>query len=354
MVVLIHSCKSEKDRYVCTPCDLSCDALTFSEPGTCPHCGMDLILESDVVPEEEKVLNEIDIKIGSGYFLIDGGQGNQDKTIKVFYHKPESFSANSKILLVIPGAGRNADTYRDAWIEESEEYDLLILSPMYPEKEYGFEAYHLGGLIKESNLADCIDREEGTNIVNLDEEKLQLTPNPDSETWLFNDLDRIFDQVVDALDSEQRSYDVFGHSAGGHILHRLALFQKQSKVNIILASNASFYTLPDFAVSYPFGVKDTPVDEDALKNTFKKNLVVFLGELDNAYETGGSFLRSNTADLQGSHRLERGKYFFNQAKEMAERLDVEFNWKLEIVPNVGHDHRLMGDAAGLYLYAGND
>src|SRR5947209_2078485 len=33
----------EADVYVCPPCGLDCDKLTFDKPGTCPACGMILI-----------------------------------------------------------------------------------------------------------------------------------------------------------------------------------------------------------------------------------------------------------------------------------------------------------------------
>lgn len=36
--------------------------------------------------------------------------------------------------------------------------------------------------------------------------------------------------------------------------------------------------------------------------------------------------------------------------ETAEQLDLELNWKLEIVPGVGHDFRRMSEAAAEYLY----
>ncbi len=349
-ILIIHSCKTEKSEYVCTPCDLECDEITFTESGTCPHCKMDLIKKSDITQAEDATLNEINIQTGSGFFIMDDEIGNESKRVKVFYHKPQNFSNNSEILLVIPGAGRNGDTYRDSWIDKSEKYSLLILSPMYPKEKYSFDEYHLGGLIKNSNLNDCIERVENTNKIKLFEEKLTFDSNPNANEWLFNDFDRIFDNAVEVLNSNQTTYNLFGHSAGGHILHRFTLFQKNSKASKVLASNASFYTLPSFDDSYPFGLNDTPVDEVSLKNAFKKNLVIFLGELDNENETGGSFLQSKSADKQGYHRLERGKFFYNKAKEVAKKLDTEFNWELKIVPRVGHNYRLMGDAAGDYLY----
>jgi len=294
--------------------------------------------------------NDINIQSGSGSFFIVGGAGNEEKTIEVHYHKPENFTSNSEILLVIPGAGRNGDTYRDSWVEESENHSILILSPMYQEEYYDFNAYHLGGLIENSNLYDCIQRVEGTNKVELDEDKLTFELNPNTNEWLFNDFDRIFDTAVEILNSNQTTYNLFGHSAGGHILHRFALFQEQSKADNILASNASFYTLPNFDDPYPFGLKDTLIDEALLKIAFRKKLVVLLGELDNENETGGNFLQSKSANIQGHHRLERGKFFFNEAKKMATKLNTEFNWELKIIPDVGHNHKLMGNAAEEYLY----
>ncbi|MEP2937497.1 MAG: hypothetical protein ABJM06_09185 [Gilvibacter sp.] len=345
------SCQTKKGDYVCTPCDLECDNLTFTEAGTCPHCQMELIKKSDLIATKEMVLNEIKFKDGSGTFLIEGGVGNKDKTIKVFYHKPKNFIPTSRVLIVIPGAGRNGDSYRDAWIEESEKYSILILSPMYPESEYGFEDYHLSGLITDTNLKNCIEYVENTNIARLDEDKFSFNVNPNSNEWIFNDLDRLFDLSVEALNSKQKSYDVFGHSAGGHILHRLALFQNSSKADKILASNPSFYTLPSFETGFPFGLKNAPIQQESLKRAFKKNLIVFLGELDNENETGGTFLHSKSANKQGFHRLERGKYFFKESKAIAEEMGLDFDWDLVIIPKVGHDHRKMGDAAAKYLYS---
>lgn len=351
LTLIFNSCQNKNEKYVCTPCDLECDELTFSEAGICPHCQMELVKKSDLTPEKELIVNEINIQSGSGAFLIEGGVGNEHKKIKVFYHKPKNYSPTSRVLIVVPGAGRNGDSYRDAWIEKSEKYELLILSPMYFEDEYGFGDYHLGGLIKNLNLKSSVTYVENTNIAKLNEEQFSFEVNSKSDEWIFNDFDRIFDSVKKSLNSTQSKYDIFGHSAGGHILHRLTLFHKNSKARKILASNPSFYTLPSFEYNFPFGLKDSPIKQESLQQAFKKELVVFLGELDNENETGGTFLRSKSADKQGVHRLERGKFFFNNAKELAEEMGYEFNWKIFIVPKVGHDYRKMGAAAGDYLYS---
>lgn len=312
---------------------------------------MELVKRSNLKQEKELVVNQIDIQEGSGVFLIEGGKGKEQRTIKVYYHKPENFNFNSKVLIVIPGAGRNGDSYRDAWIKASEKYGVLILSLMYPEENYTFEDYHLCGLVHDLNLKSAIERVEGANIVILDETKFTYQVNANREEWIFEDFDRVFDLAIKATNSKQVQYDIFGHSAGGQILHRFALFQPNSKVDKILASNAGFYTLPDSNTALPFGIKNTSLNHQDLKASFSKKLILFIGELDNQNETGGTLLRSITVDKQGLHRLDRATFFYNQAKDIAQAQGFDFNWSLKIIPGIGHNHRKMGAAAGELLYA---
>lgn len=348
-LLILYSCSETKGAYVCPPCNLSCDKLTFDNAGICPHCNMTLLKVSDLHKKQELLLNQITIKEGSGVFLIEGRKNN--KNIKVYYHQPKNFQNNSKILLVIPGAGRNADSYRNAWIEESEKHNVLILSPMYAEKDYAFEDYHLGGVLYDLNLKDAIKTIPKTNKVVLDESLFSFKISDKRNEWIFSDFDRIFELVVKTINSNQTKYDIFGHSAGGQILHRFALFQPDSKADQILASNSGFYTIPDFTIDLPFGIKNTILTQQDLKSSFSKNLTLLIGELDNETETGGTLLRSTTVDKQGIHRLERANYFYNQAKIFAKEKGYEFNWNLKIIPNIGHNHEKMANAAAEFLYS---
>lgn len=51
------------------------------------------------------------------------------------------------------------------------------------------------------------------------------------------------------------------------------------------------------------------------------------------------------ADTQGKNRFERGKNFYEQMKNKAEKLGFEFNWKLSTVPKVGHNDYKMAKSA---------
>ena len=282
---------------------------------------------------------KIAIETGSGSFVIAGGKEHPDKKIEVYYHKPMAFNSDTQVLFVIPGAGRNGWSYRDAWKEASEQYNLLILSPNYSEQDYPeFWSYNLAGMI-----SDVVINEQRTAI-----NSYQIVHNEDA--WIYSDFDRIFDEVVNTLSLQAKTYDMFGHSAGGQVLHRFALFNPTNKANRILAGNSGWYTVPDCSQDFPYGLKQAPIADESLAKSFRQKLTVFLGEKDDQNETRGHLVRNDVIDKQGTYRLARGKYFYQKAKQYAEDKGSDFNWKITVVPGVGHNYRAMSEAAADYLY----
>lgn len=332
LIYLLASCNSNTGEYVCTPCSQACDHLTFEKPGICTECKMKLIHKDELLPA--KHLNVVNIKQGSGRFLIEGGS-IKEKSILVHFYQPELFSSNSSIIIVLPGSGRNGADYRDAWIESAEKYNLFVLSLEYPKEHYpGFWSYNLAGMI---------------NNVNVQKETYNISLSP--KKWILNDFDRIFNEVKNKLNLEQNTFDLFGHSAGSQLLHRNAIYNSQNQANRIVAANAGWYTLPTDEQDFPYGMAKSiakPNDVD-----FSSNLIILLGGNDNANETRGDLRRSPEVDLQGLHRLARGEYFYRIAKNTALSSNKEFNWQLSIVPNVGHDYKAMSMAAADYLYKNN-
>jgi pimeloyl-ACP methyl ester carboxylesterase len=292
---------------------------------------MDLLPQSVREEERNLVVNEINITQGTGMFLVEGGY-DASKTILIHYYLPETFTRNSKVIFIIPGAGRNGRDYRNAWKEASEKYNLLVLTPEYSEENYPeFWSYNLGGMIYD---------------VNIENETFKIHQNPDR--WIFGDFDRIFAAVAKHLKLTVQKYDMFGHSAGGQILHRLALFHPENKANRILAANSGWYTLPSYSEPFPYGLLNILASPDVVD--FSSKLVLFLGEDDDENETRGHLRRSPEVDKQGLHRYARGLYFYQRSKEMAEKAGAEFNWQLEGVKNVGHDYKAMSHKASAYLY----
>ncbi|WP_207514620.1 hypothetical protein [Longitalea luteola] len=289
--------------------------------------------------KKEISLNESGIKAGAGKFLFENSRNG--KKVVVHYYYPQKLKKNSSVIFVIPGAGRNGNTYRDAWIAHADKYNVLVLAPEYPEDKYpGFWSYNLAGMIQDVKINKERKAIESYNS------------NLNKEEWILNDFDQIFDTVRNYLKLKVNSYDMFGHSAGGQILHRLAIYKPESKANRILASNAGWYTVPDKESVFPYGLKNSIATEELMRKAFNSRLVVFLGERDDENETRGDLVRSAEVDIQGIHRLQRGKYFYEKAKQYAKDLDAELKWKMVIVPNVGHDYIAMGNAAAKYLYEG--
>lgn len=337
-------------------------------------------------------LPPIHLEPGSGHFVVQGGEPHPERRITVHYHLPEKLTPSSPVMMVIPGAGRNGDDYRDAWVETSEEHGVLVLSPSYPEKHYPeFWSYNLAGMTDRVTLTLNFVADTDPEEWRLDQVREELgpladphelfghsgdghlihqlmllekagmlegieiggvtsEPNRDPDRWIFDDFDRIFRAVRQELGLETETYDLFGHSAGGQILHRLALFAPSRHHGRILAANSGWYTLPTWEEAFPYGLEGTGVADRELATAFQSRLVIFLGEEDDADETRGSLRRTPPAMRQGGHRLARGTHFFRTARTTAKSRGLELAWKRVVVPGVGHDYRRMSEAAAEYLY----
>lgn len=70
--LLAQSPKRAVTLYQCNPCGSSCDTLSFSVPGKCPHCGMDLVKKLPVVMNSIKPSEMCGyLKKNPGVILLD-------------------------------------------------------------------------------------------------------------------------------------------------------------------------------------------------------------------------------------------------------------------------------------------
>ncbi len=299
--------------------------------------------------EAKEKANHLTLEKGAGSYEF---QLDSKKRIDIFYYMPEKFNKDTSVIIIIPGAGRNANDYRDSWIQAAEKYNLLVLSPLYPANFYDFAAYHLGGVVSELKLNNpTVEKINGRiSKYRMRDEDINFSFVNDKSDWIFDDFNKIFSSVESIIGEKQISYDLFGHSAGGQILHRYAIFKPNSKANRIVAANSGFYTLPNVSIKYPFGTSGTPLAKNDINKSFSKRLIVLLGESDNKNEKRGTMLHTPNSDKQGLGRFERGTYFYNESEKLAQSAKVTFNWQLKPVKGVGHDYRKMGEAAAKILY----
>ena len=116
--------------------------------------------------------------------------------IDVEYIVPEGANADTKILLVVPGARRNADDYRDQWLSLAQQHQFIVLaigcSLDVCQDEY---QYNLGGIT--------------TPLGALRPESVQF----------YNVPEKVFHDFVSRFGSSQKTFALYGHSAGGGFVH---------------------------------------------------------------------------------------------------------------------------------------
>ena len=73
--------EDEKKIYVCPPCGVDCHDDKYSEPGTCPVCGMSLVVEREPSPQTpprykidttEVLISSDGVQLGASYYVPQG------------------------------------------------------------------------------------------------------------------------------------------------------------------------------------------------------------------------------------------------------------------------------------------
>lgn len=261
------------------------------------------------------------IELGAGSFRFVGGSSGERKPLTVWYYRPPRLSAAAPVVFVMHGVKRDADSYRDTWMAAAELFGFLLLCPEFAKVDYPRSAYGLGNLI--DGAGESLPEDE----------------------WTFNVIEDLFDSVKEATGNTSERYHIYGHSAGGQFVHRLALFMPQARHEIAITANAGWYTMPTFDKKFPYGLKGSAGTPKMLKKAFGRRLVILLGERDT--DANDPHLRkSSAASRQGANRLERGQAFHATARQEAESLGVTLNWRLETVPGAAHlQHQMMPAAA---------
>ena len=263
---------------------------------------------------------------GKSEFSIVDPAAMPDQPVYVFAYRPESYTPSSPILITLHGYKRNAETYRDDWVDHAESLGALLLAPEFNQTAFpGPRAYEVGNM-------RTVDRRS-------------YLPR---ERWSYGLIERLFDRARDMVGSTREGYWLYGHSAGGQFVHRLALFQEDARFEVAIAANAGAYTLARPGERFPYGLDRIPDLEQVQEQGFTRPLVVMVGEKD-VNTANAMLLRSEEAMRQGPHRHARGVYFYEDGEAEAKRMMLPFRWQLVSVPDVGHSNRGMARAAAEWL-----
>ena len=267
----------------------------------------------------------------TGSFTYTPESPLNNKSIRVFYHIPNGDITTMPIVFSFHGASRNAEDYRDYWINMANANQFMVFAPEFSSADFpGGDAYNL------ANIFDDGDNPSSGSF------------NAKNE-WTFSVIDPIFETIKTDISGTQEKYNAWGHSAGSQFLQRFVLYMPDSKLDIAVCANAGWYTVPENTVDFPYGINKGQLPVSDLENAFSKKVFIQLGTNDNNPNAGG--LRRNTVvdNQQGIHRFERGNYFFNTSKTTAENLNTTFNWQKVEVPNVAHNGQQMANNALQYV-----
>lgn len=239
----------------------------------------------------------------------------------VHFHVPAAWRADGPVLIALHGYKRNADQYCYDWRPVADEIGALLLAPEFDKAGFPTpRSYEVGAM-------------------RTPDRRAFLPP----EDWSWGAVERVFDAGRQRFGATREKYWLYGHSAGGQFVHRMALYQADARFSHAIAANAGAYSAIDDA-RFPYGLGQNGPSVD-VERFLGRRLTVLLGHKDRK-NTAKVFLRSPEANRQGPHRLGRGRYFYQSGKRAAAELGTPFRWRIVEAPDVGHSNRGLAPIAG--------
>lgn len=259
---------------------------------------------------------------GDGKFGFDGWAG---PPLTVWYHLPAGVTPETPVVFVLHGVNRDADRYRDQWSSLAEQRRFILVVPEFDEEHFpDARSYNLGNVF------------DGNG---------QRVPRA---RWSFSAIEPLFDAVRAKTGTRVDRYGLYGHSAGAQFVHRYLMFVPEARVGGVVAANAGWYTMPDWNVAFPYGLRGSGVTEPALRIALQRPLTVLLGTADDDPDHP-NLRRTPEAMAQGPHRLARGEAFMATAARAAADANAPMAWKLERVEGIVHDNAGMAPRAAALL-----
>lgn len=255
-------------------------------------------------------LNVTAAPVGKQTLTVDFG----GTSLQVYTYRPAGEIKG--VLLNFHGQSRGASSARDAAMKIAEEKGYYVVAPLFDTDRFDGEAYQFGGIFDNGRFVS------------------------DKDDWTVSIVNDIADWANAKVGTDNSDDMVlFGHSAGGQFLSRIAAYGDDATFDKMIVSNPSTYVWPSLTekAAYGFGggYFSAQESEALLKDYLADPITIYLGAEDDNSDDA-DLATSSSAMRQGDNRLERGMNAYNEAKQLAASKGWEFNWELVTAPGVGH------------------
>ncbi len=244
------------------------------------------------------------------YRIVPGGA-----TFGYYLFRPQASKENAPLLVSVHGISRNAEEHIRAFAALAEARAVAVLAPLFDRQNFrGFQRLWTsprnGGHSAEPAFLAMLD--DVSARTGLDAGRLCL----------------------------------FGHSGGAQFVHRFAMAHPDRVVRYVVSA-AGWYTLPDLARPYPYGMKpsrrvppEARFDIDAF---LRIPACVFVGERDTQRDR--ALNTASTIDShQGTSRRERAEAWIGAMTTAARWRGLDTCFTLRVLPGSGHDFTEMVQA----------
>ena len=225
--------------------------------------------------------------------------------IDVIHYFPTKINQNSAVLIVVPGDERDVQMSHSRWIETAKNRGVIVLTIGARKKYFPDDYSYSSGRVVSS---------EGHAL--------------HQNQWLFSAIEPLFVDFKIKFKLKQKKFYLVGENEGGGFVHRYLLFNPKGLVLGALVINPDFVTIPDKNISYPFGLKNSPISNKKVKDWLECPLTIVSTPEIQTFQLR-SLSNSPIANIQGESRNKRGEFLFNFAKNYAAKKNLKINWSFK-------------------------
>lgn len=242
--------------------------------------------------------------------------------VEIFYITPKKIDKDTQLLFVIHGNSRNAEDYITAWIPYIKNKNIIVVAPQFNKNSFRYFF-----LLESATSSGKI--------------------NNNSDDYINKSISSFFNFFQSKFSLSTNKYKMFGHSAGAQFTHRYMLLSNDKRISSAVIANAGWYTFLNGA-SFPYGIQESPIDITGkhIRWFMSNRTTLLIGDNDVNLDDVNS---SAGAKNQGKTRVDRAKNYFNALIRLADKENIPFRWRYEVINGVDHDYLKMTPVAAKIL-----